>query len=200
MGGRAGRKKAISDEQLIEPVLVPAVRTSRGGHAHDLDPYAPPPGAVPGRSKELATTAAVPIKRKMTKEDIAARDEARRVMKMRAARYERYLDALVEFGGDQEQALADVYGLPREEVRLRRVELHADVKSGIGSSELSEVLERNDLALASRVAVLRKHAFSANPAASLKALDMVSEMEGTRGDVGSFESYLRLAKEQGAKR
>ena len=173
--------------------MLPPVRPSRS-HAHDVDPYESPAGAVPIRLRSETTE---PIKRKMTKEDIAARDLSRKEAKMRAARYDRYLDAMIEFGGDREQAIADVYGLPVEEARLRMTDLHADVVAGIGTSSLADVLERNDLAMAARGALLRRHAYSANPAASLKAIDMVTNLEGERGIVtGTFEDFLRTVKAQ----
>jgi hypothetical protein len=132
----------------------------------------------------------------MTGREIAARAEAQLEVKARGERYNRYLDAMIEFAGDQEQALADVYGLTVEEVRPRRLELQADVRNGLGSSDLADVLEQNDLTMRARATLLRKHAYSLNPAASLKAIDMVTELEGERSDVGSFESYLRLIKSQ----
>jgi hypothetical protein len=138
--------------------------------------------------------AATPIKRKMTKQEIADRTEAQLEQKMRGERYARYLDAMVEHMGDQELALADVYGIKVEDVRVRRLELQADVRQGIGKTQLSDVLERADLNIQSRVSLLRRHAFSNNPAASLKAIDMIQDLEGDRADHGSFESYLRLVK------
>lgn len=182
------RRKTVGDEQLLAPTLMlPPPRPHKRG-AHDVDPYESPPGAVVVHHE--------PITRPLTKADEKARDVAKSEVKARSERYARYLDALTEHGGDQELALADVYGLSPEEVRPRRLELQADVRSGIGGTELAEVLERNDLSLLARVNVLRKHAYSTNPAASLKALDMIGELEGERSEVGSFESFLRLAKAQ----
>jgi hypothetical protein len=117
-------------------------------------------------------------------------------MKVRAERHTRYLDALVEFAGDQEQALADVYGLTVEQVRPQRLELLADVRTGIGSTDLGEILERNALDLTARVNLLRRHAYSNTPAASLKALDMIADLDDDRSDHGSFEAYLRMVKSQ----
>lgn len=182
------RRKTVSEEQLVEPLMLPPPRVTKHGHGHDVDPYQSLPGAV------AVHTTIEPIKRKMTAGDIEARKTAQLEVKARGERYARYLDALAEHGGDQEQALAEVYGLSVEQVRPRRLELQMDVRSGLGATSLSDVLEQNDLALVARANLLRKHAYSANPAASLKALDMIGELEGERADVGSFESYLRLAK------
>jgi hypothetical protein len=137
-----------------------------------------------------------PIERKMTATDVAKRDEARVEQKMLGERYNRYLDAMAEFKGDQEQALADVFGLSPEEVRPQRLVLQNEVCRGIGSSDVGDVLVRNDLALAARASILRRWAYSDNAAASLKAADLAGELEGERASQGSFESFLRLSKAQ----
>jgi hypothetical protein len=187
------RKSRVPDRPFDEGNALmlppPQVRSKGHGHDHREDPYETPPGAVVVHPSTIE-----PIKRKMSKEDIAQRDEARKVAKMRGNRYNLYLDLLADHDGDQEKALSVIYDLPIEEVRLRRIELQADVRQGIGTSSLAEVLERNDLDLAARANLLRKHAYSNNPAASLKSIDMIQDLEGDRSDVGSFEAYLRLAK------
>lgn len=186
------RRKPQGDDQLLNPIpplMLQAPRPHKRGD-HDIDPYESPPGAVP------VTLSAVPLKRAMTQEDIATRKMARLEAKALATRYEHYLDLMLQSGGDRAQALADVFDLPIEEVRVRLLELHAEVRRGLGSTTLAETLEKSDLSLAARVSLLRKHAYSDIPAASLKALDMVQDLEGNRSDNGSFESFLRVAKAQ----
>jgi len=186
------RRKAKGDDQLLNPpeavLALPAPRVSHR-HAHAEDPYESPPGAV------VVVSSSVP-KRPQTPLDATRRTVARKDQQMRGNRYERYLLLMQEYEGDQVKALAEVYGLEPGEVRLRLRELHADVKSGIGSSSLSSILEAQDLSMTARASLLRKHAYSENPAASLKAIQMVGEFEGARSDTGSFEEYLRLARSQ----
>jgi hypothetical protein len=163
----------------------------KGGH--EVDAYETLPGAMPTRAKVRETTEK-PLERPLTKEELALRKEAQLEATMRAERYTRYLDALVEFGGDQEQALADVFGMPIDEVRPQRLVLQKEVRTGLAHTTLADELERQDLTQAARMTLLRRHAYSANPAASLKAIDMINDLEGDRADTGTFESFLRLAK------
>jgi len=191
------RRKSRGDDQLTNmeqpPLMLPPAHP-RHRHEHDKDPYESPPGAVPGKASNVTTIHAEP-KRRMSKEDLAARTAARTELRARATRYNDYLDVLAETGGNQITALASVYGVTEEEAKANRMELQADVRSGIGSTELAEVLERNDLSVAARTNLLRKHAYSNNPAASLKAIDMINETEGAGNNFGgSFEQYLRMAK------
>jgi len=188
------RRRPIGDDQLIDveapPLMLPSPRPTHR-HEHEVDPYQSPPGAVPVRLRSESTS---PLKRKMTKADLEARNAARKERAMKAERYARYLEELTDQNGNQEQALAIIFGLQIEEVRLRRLELHAEVRSGLGSTTLADVLERNDLGQVARANLLRKHAYSAIPAASLKALDMVADLDGEHSGLGSFEDFLRLAK------
>jgi hypothetical protein len=193
----AGRRKPRGDDQMTsnEIMALPVPQPVKH-REHEVDPYAPAPGAIPGKVTKVVTEAPMRLTRKMTKDDIQTRDEVRREMKMRETRYKKYLDSLITYGGDQERALADIYGISLEEARARRLELQADVRTGFGNTELADQLEANDVALAARINLLRMHAYSANPAASLKSLDMLSELEGQRSDMGTFESFLRIVKMQ----
>jgi hypothetical protein len=182
----------VDDPTMLDgPPILALPSPRKKGHGHDADPYETLPGAV-----VMHQTTVKPLARKPTKEDAVSRAAAQHDMKVRAERHTRYLDALVEFAGDQEQALADVYGLTVEQVRPQRLELLADVRTGIGSTDLGEILERNALDLTARVNLLRRHAYSNTPAASLKALDMIADLDDDRSDHGSFESYLRMVKSQ----
>jgi len=185
------RRKAVSDLQEMNanpPLMLPSPRVTHK-REHEVDPYPSLPGAMPTHTK------VEPLNRKMTATDLAKRDEARAEQKMLGERYNRYLDAMAEFKGDQEQALADVFGLSPEEVRPQRLALQNEVCRGIGTSDVGDVLVRNDLALAARASILRRWAYSDNAAASLKAADLAGELEGERASQGSFESFLRLAKQ-----
>jgi hypothetical protein len=187
------RRKPKGDDQLLNaetPTLaLPVLPRVAHRHEHEVDPYLSPPGAV-----ALKSVTHEPIKRQLSALEKRQRKEAQVEQRMRTARCNRYFDALADNNGNEEQALALVYQLPIEEVRANFTFLKDDVRSNTGASTLTQVLERNELALAARVRRLRAWVYSENPAASLKALDMVGELEGTRGDVGSFEDYLRIAK------
>jgi len=189
------RRKTKGPTQELDAVLpqsVPlALPPGRPMHPHErpIDPYESAPGAV------ILTRE--PIKRPLTRAEMAERDERREEQKIRATRYLRFLDALHDNGGDEATALAIAYDRTPEAVALNFYELLEDVRAGLGSTSLANVLEHNDLSQAARIRLFRKHAYSENPAASLKALQLVGELEGGRGDhVGSFESTLRMAKEQ----
>jgi hypothetical protein len=111
-------------------------------------------------------------------------------------RYHRYLDALFEHNGDKVQALADVFGLSDEAAAENFADLLAEVKSGQGHSEISDILEQNDLSVHAQVRAVRRWAYSPNAAASLNAIKLVKELGGENEGVGDFEKYLRLAKER----
>lgn len=180
------------EEQLALPP--PRVVTSHphktGEHKHD--PYETPPGAIPGKVGNVETSYSQ-IKRKMTKADIKARDEARLQVAARAARYNEYIDIMGEIGGNKVIALARVYGISVEEAKLRQEELHADVVSGMAGTDVATILVNNDIDLSARAKVISKHMYSDNAAASLKAADMAAELEGDRTEL-NFEHYLRTAK------
>lgn len=187
------RRKPKGETQTLEsPILMLPPGKPRHRHPHEDDPYESLPGGVP----RVEVTGHEPITRKLSRAEEQQRSVALSEQAMRATRYTRYLEAMVRLGGDQIAALAEVYELTPQDVEERHLELQADVRAGIGTSVLADVLEKNDLSVAARAAVLRKHLYSTNPAASLKALDLVNDMEGDRADFGSFESYLRLAKGQ----
>lgn len=194
------RRRANADPPMDESTMLalppPRVVTHAHKHEHERDPYESPPGAVPARVTNARTTQQAPLKRRMTREDLSKREAAREDMRVRSNRYLRYLDLLRANGGDKISALAAIYSVSLEQAHERQYELHLDVRTGMGGTDLAGVLEANDLALTDRVALLRSHAYSDNPAASLKALDMAQDLEGSGGGQGSFESFLRLIKTQ----
>lgn len=155
---------------------------------HEVDPYQAPPGAVVVQPKRSSTQHEVIDK--PTKEQLAQREQARQDQKVRSERYIVYLETLTSTGGNQDMALAAAYGITVEQAHEHRFELLADVRSGMGGTSLAELLERNDLGMAERISVYRRHVFSDNPAASLKALSELQEMDGQKADRDGFESYL----------
>jgi hypothetical protein len=178
----------VSELQL-EPESPPIILgTARPKKHHHEDAYESLPGAV-ANVKRGPEEPAPP-----TRANLALAADVRADQEMRAARYDRYLEALASNMGDAVAALAEAFEITQEQARANQRALHAEVRSGSGGSDIAPILERADLDIVARVRVLRQHVYSNVPAASLKAIDMLSEMEGSGGNVGSFEQYLRLAK------
>lgn len=180
------RRKApapvVDDEQLLAmPTLI---GTSRKEHEHRVDPYKSLPGGMPEPEP-------VPPGKKARKEELEAQQRA--AGRARLTRYDRFLDNLADYHGDEVHALATVYQVSIEEAMDRRDELLLDVQTGVPTSSIAEDLKRRNIHRAAQVRILAKWMYSANPAASLKALDMAREMEGSGPDMGSFEQYARIA-------
>lgn len=197
------RKTVGPDQAMPEMMMLPPPRVGGKKHEHretKIDPYVPPPGTfVPPlqtrlKTRKDGTISVKPVK--LSAAQIAAKEAAEHDISMRIGRHKRYLDALAEFGGSQEQALAEVYGLSVDETRMRRAELQRDVNSGMGTISQEEILRGNDLSFEARAKVLRSHMYSSVPAASLKAIEILGNIEGNRSDLGDFETYLRIVKEQ----
>lgn len=189
------RKKARSATQdanavlpdMQQPVLaLPPGRPMRHGD-RPIDAYESPPGAVHQTRR--------PLDRPLTNAEKRNLVETRTDQKMRAMRYEAYVDALAATGGNKVAALASVYNRSEDAVLLEYDYLIEDVRTGLGSTSLSKRLEAADLGEQAQVQIIRKHVYSPNPAASLKALDMLREWQGNRTDgLTSFEETLKLAK------
>lgn len=185
-----------SETHLMLPP--PRVTTGGGKHEHEIDPYQTPAGAVPGKTSNVQETRK-PLKRRETKEDLAAKEQAKQEMRVRGKRYAQYLELMAQNGGNRVLAVSLVYCVTVEEAAENLDLLLADLRSGRGSTDIAIVLEQHDLDVTARVNMLSKHMYSDVPAASLKAIQMAGEMEGDRGTVGAFEDFLRLAKAQNSK-
>lgn len=153
---------------------------------HRVDPYRMLPGAVPPED--------APKRRRGRKKNEDKIAEARAHARWRMERYDRYLDALSDMHGDTIGALAIVYQVPLEVAEQKRSELLADVQTGLATASFAEQLVRLDLDRNARLAMLRKHVYARNPAQSLKAIEMVSELDSKSPDVGSYEHYVRMAE------
>ena len=197
------RKKPRGEEQTLEaPVLMlppPTRIPPHRAHERAVDPYETPAGAVPGKVSNARTTGRKPLERKLNAEEqhqqLALQEETR----VKRERYEQWLDALIEHGGDRVEALVQMTSLSAAEVRTRMSELVAYMHEGRGASEITEILEQNDLDVVARARVLRKWLYSDNAAASLNSIKLLQENDGAGGEVGSFESYMRMAKLQSGK-
>jgi hypothetical protein len=193
------RKSPRGKEQLEEPtpmLMLPPVRTA---HKHDreVDAYKTLVGAVPGHVANEKVIRQNPIERDLTEAERAQQLRLRNEAAEKGQRYNAWLDALIEHGGDKITALAQVYGIEPSEARIRQYELEAHVREGMGASDVGELLDRNNISTAAQARILSNHAYSDNPAASLSAIKIIQEMQGDTNDVGSFESFLRLSKLSG---
>lgn len=180
------KPQPIVGELEEAPLAIPAALPRGREHEHRVDPYRtlagamPPPDAPPTKPRKGAR----------------AHDENAAYLadqRQRTERYDRYLDSLSTFQGDVDAALAIVYQIDVQQAQERHGELLADVQQGIGSSSLGEIIGRRDLSHNALVTLLRKWAYCGNPAASLKAIDMLRDMGDGAPSEGSFEKYARLA-------
>uniref|UniRef100_E6QP95 Uncharacterized protein n=1 Tax=mine drainage metagenome TaxID=410659 RepID=E6QP95_9ZZZZ len=173
-------------EESPQVLALPPPRPS-GHRAPYIDPHQPLPGGSPTPEK--------PRRGRPRRDD--PRYLARIAQVEQRGRYDRYLDALIALGGDKIGALAEVFRIDPAEASIRYEELHATVLAGAGGSLTAEVLERQDLGKEARVRLLRKHAYGLHEGASLKALEMASEMDADKGVGSSYERYLELVMDEG---
>lgn len=185
---RRSNKGEEGDGGRTMALAVPQPETRHAG-----DPYEPAIGAVPHDLK----TSTRPLKRKLTPAEEANRTQLENDHKARIELYHAYLDELPACGGDKIKAIARAFRITDTQAMERLDELMAIVAMGRGASPVTKLLERADLDISARIAMLRKHVYSDVPAASLKALDMVEQITGAKANRGSFEDYLLLVKDQG---
>jgi hypothetical protein len=159
-----------------------------GGREHYFDPLQPLNGPVenvtPGQKqpKRKKRTAIGPL----SEQDAA-------LARARLDRYDRFIDSLLANHGDQVRALAETYGVPREEIESKFNEYRTDVQTGMSTSSVSDLLEKHGIGKAARIAILRTHVYSLDPKESLVALKMAVDLDGDKHDRGtSYESYLRV--------
>ena len=184
------RKKPQVDDQG-PPLMLPAPRVTHR-HERDVDAYASPVGAVPGR-----TIKQEPIHRDLTAEEKAEQTALRKSLSRKGQRYDQWLDALIKHGGVKVKALMEVCDITEEEAYLRQYELEAEIRQGMGTSDIADTLVRNDLTTAAQVNILRGWAYSENAAASIAALKTLHDMTGdTTEKRGSWEQFLRIYKMQ----
>ncbi len=119
------------------------------------------------------------------------------------ALYRDYLDTLTACNGRRAEALSRVLGISIEAATREEHILHARMMDSLPqNATLSEMLKVYDLSREARLVVLRQHVYSPLPAASLKALDMLNELDANTGadTTGSYESYVRALAGRGAAR
>lgn len=121
------------------------------------------------------------------------REPRRKPAEIKASRklYRDYLEALTLLRS-MVLALAHVFEIDPEEAQMRLVELHDKVLEGAPPARgTPELLREYDLTKEARFRILASHMYSGNPAASLKAVDTINNMDaGSHSQGGSYESYV----------
>lgn len=190
------RKKAPPQDMLedahgnpIMPAVV--VRHEREAREKHIDPYL----ALEGGSKPTDEPHKPKRKRGGNKKTAIQKElaAAQQGVRQRENRYDMYLDAMVGTGGNRVAALAVVFKISEQEAVDRYNELLAEVQRGIPTSSVTEVLERNDVTTHARVKVLRRHLYGPIPAASLKAAEMLADLDDRPAHSGTrYEHYIRM--------
>jgi hypothetical protein len=187
----------------IMPVLITGRTASAAPSPKDrekrrVDPYLAFDGGSGSGEHRDGTPPATQTKRgRKRKADLAREAENALALAQRHARekenkYDLYLEAMVLCNGDRVQALSRVYRIEPEEVSRRFRELLADVQRGRSSSSISELLDANDAGAQARAKILAGHLYSPSPAVSLKAADMLAELDqAPKTTNASYETYAR---------
>ena len=105
-----------------------------------------------------------------------------------------YAKALIAQQGDVVGALANVFDVTKEYALANMIALHERARGASrANNSMSDMIERHDLTTEIRLAKLREMLFSDAPAVSLKAMDMIGEMDATAKSkrIGtSWESFV----------
>jgi hypothetical protein len=109
-----------------------------------------------------------------------------------------YARNLVATGGDVIKSLAITFAISEDEASDRFMELHQQAR-GASRSNLSigDMLERHDLTTEVRLAKLREAVFHPDPRVSLKAVEMVGELDATSKSkrIGTtWESFVQRVR------
>lgn len=107
--------------------------------------------------------------------------------------YQLFLRNLVALNGNEVQALSATLGLNQSDVENRAQELKDSIIANATTGRsLQDILKVYNINKEARIAILASHAFSSVPAASLKAIDMLNDLDAGRvADEASYESYVR---------
>jgi len=159
------RSKARIEDDILDTVdgikAPPRVAEPRERRADNSDPREPLPFG------ETEPTGVV------TTMDEANRKTSERLFSV-------YARALIANNGDVVLALADTFGITREEAQMNMVALHERARGASRmSTSISDMLERHDMTTETRIVALRPLLFSDAPAVVLKTVDMLNEMDAT---------------------
>ena len=115
---------------------------------------------------------------------------------------DRYSRALIAHGGDPIPALAQAFELPESEVAPRMIELHERIVGAAKANQVdADLFERYDVTQHVQIAMLRQHLFAPDAKVSLKAIEMLREMDATSKSkrIGSsFEKFMFTARAKAA--
>ena len=185
------------DEDGIERIL-PELRgtvdvpyPSGGGRETYYEPYTPLVGPIGN-----VTPIVKARKKKAPKPTGPITDEVLAETAARKRRYDTFIDYMIEFNGDRVQSLARTYGVLENAIRDDLAKYMNDVLLGMTTSSVSNLLEDAGLGKASRIALLKKHAYDGtDPKVSLVAIKIATDLDGDKHDKGtSYEQYVRLIK------
>lgn len=109
-------------------------------------------------------------------------------------RYNQYTRALVESNGNPVPALAIVFQISEHEALQRQVALHDELTASMQGMTTAQIFKANDLDKNARIMLLREKVFSGIPAVSLKALDMINDLDSTSSSSDdSWENMVAMA-------
>lgn len=166
--------------EIADDATLPIVsgRKTKTTNQRLIDPQAPLPGAMKRVGPNLAKRS--PEKKADPKH---LRD-----------RYALYCRLLAENYGNPAPALAEVFDISIEEAQLRQVELHTEITRAMQGVSTRELFTMNQMSKEHRLMHLRSLMYHPNPAVSLKAMDMLNELDGaTKSSGDTWEEWIGLA-------
>lgn len=116
--------------------------------------------------------------------------------------FTRYARALVANQGDIILALMNVFDIGREEATTRMVELHERCRGASrANTSVGDMIERHDVTVETRVALLRRMAFGADERLAIRAIETLNEMDATAKSrrIGTtWESLVKKVRDRAA--
>ena len=110
--------------------------------------------------------------------------------------FARYAQLLVKHKGDPVPAIAELRGLSESDVASDLPRLREELHTRAAGTDLSTLLEKHDVSLVNQIAVLRNWMYDNHAAPSLKAVELLREIEGKAGQRRQgqrAEDLIRLA-------
>lgn len=176
-------RKATPQQELDEATLaiVPG-RKSRGPKQKLIDPQAPLPGAM---------------KRVGPRPEPSAKEIKEADPKHLREKFDLYCRLLAEHYGEPVPALAAVFGISLEEAAERQAELHNEITRATSAMTQRDLFSMLNISKEHRTARLKTMMYCDNPAVSLKAMDMLNDMDGNAKSSGdTWEEWIALAIKQ----
>lgn len=171
------RKRSI--QQDLDDATLPIVPGRKPSKQTLLDPQSALPGAMKRVGPKLAAT---------------EREQAKSDPKHLRQRFSLYCKQLTLHMGDPVPALAMVFEISLDEAQERQAELHHEIMRAVNNMSQKELFEMNGISKSHRTMVLKDMMYSDMPAARLKAVDMLNDMDGSGKSSGeTWESWVALA-------